>query len=302
MIKYNPKSWFKLIFHSYSKYVFKNLVPAQIFLAAYSFLVVYIIQDYLELQLASTTAVHSLLGIVLGLFLVFRTNSAYDRWWEGRKMWGNLVNDSRNLTLKLHTHLKLDNLEERDFFSRMISNFAFSLKEHLRRVPEYQDLEFGDINAEERYNEAPHKPNFVLTELFGRVNVLKEKNIIDGFQYLDIQQNLNGMVDSLGACERIRNTPIPYSYSMFMKKFVFLFLITLPFAFLGEFGYWSIALVILVTYILLGTELIAEEIEDPFGRDVNDLPTDLISDKIKNDVIAILHNEVPKLSELDESS
>jgi putative membrane protein len=243
------------------------------------------------MELTSTTAVHSLLGIVLGLFLVFRTNSAYDRWWEGRRIWGNLVNDSRNLAMKLNALLTKNDKENRDFFSRMISNYAFALKEHLRRVPEYQDLEFINTNTEELYHKAQNKPNFLLVKIFKRTNKLKEQNVIDGYQYLDIQQNLNGMVDTLGACERIRNTPIPYSYSMFMKKFVFLFLITLPFGFLGEFGYWSVAIVILITYILLGTELIAEEIEDPFGRDVNDLPTDIIAEKIRNDVHAILKVE-----------
>jgi putative membrane protein len=183
--------------------------------------------------------------------------------------------------------------ENRGFFSRMISNFAYSLKEHLRRVPEYQDLEFRNINVEENYKIAENKPNFIVRILFNRVNKLKEEKKVDGFQYLDLEKNLNSIVDTIGACERIKNTPIPYSYSMFMKKFVFLFLITLPLGFISEFGYWSIAIVILVTYILLGTELIAEEIEDPFGRDVNDLPTDYLAEKIKSDVNVILHNKTP---------
>ena len=298
MIKYNPKSWFNLIFHSYSGYVFKNLVPAQIFLALYTTFLVYFERDYLQIEVLSTTSVHSLLGIVLGLFLVFRTNSAYDRWWEGRKVWGNLVNDSRNIALKLGALIAKEDLENRDFFSRMIPNYAFALKEHLRRVPEYQNLKFVNNNIEEKYHKADHKPNFIMSRLFKRVNALKDESIIDGYQYLDLQQNLNALTDTLGACERIRNTPIPYSYSMFMKKFVFLFLITLPFGFIADFGYWTVAIVILITYILLGTELIAEEIEDPFGRDVNDLPTDTLAEKIDNDVNNILLNRAPEEVEM----
>jgi putative membrane protein len=215
-------------------------------------------------------------------------------------MWGNLVNDSRNLAHKLNAALSSEDVENRKFFAMMIPNFALSLKEHLRRVPEYQDLEFTSEEYENMYEQASHKPNFVMTRLFGTVNLLKKEGKIDGFQYLDIENNLNGLVDTMGACERIRNTPIPYSYSMFMKKFVFLFLVTLPFGFLGEFGYWTIAIVILITYILLGTELIAEEIEDPFGRDVNDLPTDMLSKKIKADSNVILLDKELEISPEDK--
>ena len=154
-------------------------------------------------------------------------------------------------------------------------------------------IEFRNINIEQHYKIAENKPNFIVRMLFKRVSELKDKKKIDVFQYLDLENNLNSIVDTIGACERIKNTPIPYSYSMFMKKFVFLFLVTLPLGFIGEFGYWTIAIVILVTYILLGTELIAEEIEDPFGRDVNDLPTDYLAEKIKSDVNVILHNKTP---------
>ena len=301
MIKYNPKSWFELIFHSYSGYVFKNLVPAQIFLAIYTAVVVYLEKDYFQVTLLSTTAVHSLLGIVLGLFLVFRTNSAYDRWWEGRKIWGNLVNNSRNLAMKINAALPQGDIENRRFYMTMIPNFAFTLKEHLRRVAEYQDLEFVSSDLEDNYKEAAHKPNYITRKLFDRTNELKEEQLIDGYQFLDLQSNIGSLVDTTGACERILNTPIPYSYSMFMKKFVFLFLITLPFGFIGEFGYWTIAIVLLITYILLGTELIAEEIEDPFGRDVNDLPTDALSEKIQNDINQIFKESTPELEVVDNT-
>ena len=103
MIKYNPKSWLGLIFHS--RFVFRKLVPSQIFLMVYTFFIVYIVQDYLQLNIVSTTTVHSILGIVLGLFLVFRTDSAYDRWWEGRKIWGDLVINSRDMALKVNSFL-----------------------------------------------------------------------------------------------------------------------------------------------------------------------------------------------------
>lgn len=238
--------------------------------------------------MGATTFVHSLLGIVLGLFLVFRVNSAYDRWWEGRVMWGKLVNDSRNFAHKLRSILSRDSEDERLFFLRNISLYAECLKEHLRREPDFESIQIEKNKEKEMFLKSQNKPNYVIGLIYTRVNLLRERSLIDGFQFLDLQNNLNGMVDVLGACERIRDSPIPYSYSMFIKKFIFLFLSTLPFGILGEYGYWTIPIVILLLYILMGTELIAEEIEDPFGTDVNDLPTDELAKKVGTNVSNIL--------------
>jgi putative membrane protein len=99
---------------------------------------------------------------------------------------------------------------------------------------------------------------------------------------------MKDFIDIMGACERIKNTPIPYSYSMYIKKFVFIYIITLPFGFVTTFGYVTIPTVLLISFVLLSVELIAEEIEDPFGRDVNDLPTDDLAEKIRDNVREIM--------------
>jgi putative membrane protein len=102
-----------------------------------------------------------------------------------------------------------------------------------------------------------------------------------------IAQNIERMIDVLGACERILKTPVPYSYSMFLKKFIFLYVITLPIGFVATFAWWSVPVVMLVFYILVSVELIAEEIEDPFGVDENDLPLDALCDTIEENVSEI---------------
>src|ERR687897_123735 len=134
MIDYNPKAWFSLILHQYSRHVMKTLQPVILFMAAYSLVICYVFLTVFELDnktFHSTIMMHQLLGIVLGLFLVFRTNSAYDRWWEGRKLWGGMVNSTRNLALKLNAYISRENHEDRDWFAKMISNFAFATKESL---------------------------------------------------------------------------------------------------------------------------------------------------------------------------
>ena len=146
MIQYNPKSWVSLIFHSYSRHVVKMLAPFLIFIGLYTALLTYLyyfLQDrYPDLEFKSTTAIHSLLGIVLGLFLVFRMNSAYDRWWEARKIWGAVVNDSRSLGMESLAYPRVkDAGEEKEIAEwrrRLIMRhigWLYALNGHLRKNP-----------------------------------------------------------------------------------------------------------------------------------------------------------------------
>jgi ion channel-forming bestrophin family protein len=291
MVKYNPKIWISIIFHSYSKHVLKTLLPALAFLAGFSAVVCYLILDYFAFEpheFQGTTTVHSLLGIVLGLFLVFRTNSAYDRWWEGRRCWGGLVNSTRNLALKLNAYLDQSDHDERIWFAKMIPNFVYASKENLRKGVHINELDAPDDTFFERLKSVNHKPLYIAGQMFSKVNQLYKSGKFTGNHLLNLDKELKDFMDLIGACERIKNTPIPYSYSMFIKKFIFIYVITLPFGFVTTFGYFTIPTVILVSFILLSVELIGEEIEDPFGRDSNDLPTDELAGRIKENVKEVL--------------
>ena len=291
MVKYNPKTWFQLIFHSYSRQVMKTLTPTLIFMGIYSAGVCYLALDYLalpELSFHPSIAMHSLLGIVLGLFLVFRTNSAYDRWWEGRKLWGALVNSTRNMSLKLNAYISRENHEDRDWFSKMIGNFVVATKDSLRNGVQLNDLAPVSEDFIEDLKRYKHKPNRLSAMLYEKVNSMYKKGEISGDQLINLDKELKELIDIMGACERIRNTPIPYSYMMYIKKFIFIYIITLPFGFVTDSGYFTVLIVLLITFVLMSVELIAEEIEDPFGYDLNDLPTDELALKIRENVAEIL--------------
>src|SRR5687767_14031855 len=161
MVMYNPRQWFSLIFHSYSKRVMLTLLPALIFMGVFTTVVCYVFIHHLhweESDFQPTIAMHSLLGIVLGLFLVFRTNTAYDRWWEGRKLWGALVNSTRNMALKLDAYIARDDHETRDWFSKMISNFVYATKESLRNGVQFNELESVSENFHDDLKKYKHKP------------------------------------------------------------------------------------------------------------------------------------------------
>jgi putative membrane protein len=289
MITYNPKNWFSLITHAYSKQVMRTLTPALLVLGFFSLLCCYLMVTVFQLHEAEfqpTMAMHSLLGIVLGLFLVFRTNSAYDRWWEGRRLWGGLVNSTRNLALKVNAYVS--DPEERKWFSLLIPNFVIATREQLRQGVQTEDLEFPDDDTLKQVEASKHRPNIIGSLIYRRVNKLYMEKRITGDQLINLDKELKDFIDIMGACERIKNTPIPYSYSMYIKKFIFIYVITLPFAFVTSTGYMTIPIVMIIAYVILSVELIAEEIEDPFGRDVNDLPTDELSGKIRDNVREIL--------------
>jgi putative membrane protein len=231
---------------------------------------------------------HSLLGFALSLLLVFRTNTAYDRWWEGRKLWGALVNNSRNLALKLHGLLPVDDNDARTYFKRVIPMYASVLRAHLQSETTRYALDENEHPELKHLDSEKHAPNQVAGMLNSKVLELQQKGIISGEQLLYINTELTSFTDICGACERIKNTPIPYSYSAFIKKFIFIYVMTLPFGYVFSLGYLMVPVVALVFYVLASLEVIAEEIEDPFGSDSNDLPMQKIAENIQKHVAEIL--------------
>ncbi|TWW01045.1 bestrophin family protein [Chitinophaga pinensis] len=289
MIDYNPKAWFTFIFRFHKADTVRKLFPMFIALSAYSALIAFLELELLHLSpnsdLKQITLIHSLLGFVISLLLVFRTNTAYDRWWEGRKLWGALVNNSRNLALKLNAMLPASNTASREFFRVMIPNYAFGLKNHLRNL--YQPEEFQQSDSMQ-LKQDKHVPNQIAAQIMAHVHELYRQGQISGEQLLSLNPELLSFTDICGACERIRNTPIPFSYSVFIKKFIFFFVMTLPLGYVFTLHYLIIPVVVFIFYVLASLELIAEEIEDPFGFDANDLPTDTISANIRKHVGEIL--------------
>jgi putative membrane protein len=287
MIKYNPKIWFKHIISFNHSDTINKLWKELIALGIFTLGIAYIEIKYIgnTEKLSELMQVYSLIGFVLSLLLVFRTNTAYDRWWEGRKKWGELVNNSRNLAIKISA--LTDDPEIRDYFKRMISNYVFAMKEHLREGVKLEELDLTEKEKKE-LSQFEHKPNYIAQKMYAKLHAMKQSGKLTEENYIVIDVNLKTFSDIIGACERIKNTPIPYSYSMFLKKFIFIYVTTLPLAFVNTFGYYSSLVSIFVFYVLVSMEILAEEIEDPFGKDDNDLPTDDLCQKIKANVSEVL--------------
>jgi len=292
MIAYNPKDWFTFIFRFHRGDTIRRLLPMIFAISGYALLVAYLELEHWQVSdnpyVKNLSLLHNLLGFVLSLLLVFRTNTAYDRWWEGRKLWGTLVNNSRNFAIKLNAILSEDDADNRLFFQRSIPFFASVLKDHLRSEATRLALDEEHHPELSSLDKNKHLPNQVASQMARRIYRLKEEKKIDGYQLITLNAELQSFTDVCGACERIKNTPIPFSYSVFVKKFIFFYVMTLPFGFVFSLGYYVIPVVAFVFYVLASLELIAEEIEDPFGGDANDLPTEKIANNIKKHVEEIL--------------
>jgi putative membrane protein len=290
MVKYNPKNWFLHILSFHKSDTLRILWPEMLLLAILTFGICYLESYLIEgdgMYLKDLTRVYALIGFALSLLLVFRTNTGYDRWWEGRKKWGELVNNSRNIAIKISTTTK--NQHTKDLFKRMIPNFGFALKEHLRLGVKVEELDLTEAERTE-IESWDHKPSFITQRMYKTLNDLKSSGEITEIEFLSIDTNLQNFSDIAGACERIKNTPIPYSYTLFLKKVIFIYVLTMPIAFVPMFSYWAILITLFVFYVLVSMEVLAEEIEDPFGLDANDLPTDEICTKVRGNVQEILNS------------
>ena len=292
MITYNPKDWLLAIFRFHKADTFRALFPLLMCIGIYAggivFLEIKILHWSDKNHAKNITIMHSLLGFAISMLLVFRTNTAYDRWWEGRKLWGSLINNSRSLSSKLNALLPKEDAYNRAYFSQIIPMYAYSLKRHL--LKETTRLELNETPHPDLpdYADTHHLPNRLLTAIHQKIKELKKRESLSNEDWLLINGELTAFADICGACERIKNTPIPYSYSTFIKKFIFIYVVTLPFGMAITLGYYSIPITVFLLYVLGSLELIAEEIEDPFGKDSNDLPLEKMAETIRTNVREIM--------------
>ena len=286
MRAYNTKNFLKILISLHKSDTLKILFPTILLVGIYCYGVYYLEVEYLHLNSKSSISnigmIHSLLGFVLSLLLVFRTNTAYDRWWEGRKLWGKLVNDSRNFVIKINSILPENDVKNRTQIAKYLRFFPYFLTNHLSKESTrlVLDEDFSDLQKELQHH-PPAELVFLLTK---KLYQLKKENKISDTEMLFLDTQLSGILDVCGGCERIKNTPIPYSYSSFIKKFIIFYVMALPVANVVNLGGFMIPITMFVYYVLMSLELIAEEIEDPFNNDENDIPMEAISQNIERSI------------------
>ena len=268
MIIYDPKNWLGILLDFPRSPVFRTLALDVMAAGAYAALVVWLETDVMSVAVPLGPSFLSILGIILGLLLVFRTNTSYDRWWEGRRLWGQLVNVSRGLAHQLDAMLPATS-PRRALYAEMMATFPATLAAHLRAS---------------RGAGGPHAPNAAIQALTRAVHGDIAAGVLPRECMVSLTPLLLAYDDITGACERIRNTPIPFSYSSYVKQFVLLYALIMPFGLVREFGYGTVIASMFTFFATMGLELLATEIEEPFGTDRNDLPLDDLAERIAGNV------------------
>lgn len=228
-------------------------------------------------------------NVVLGLLLVFRTNTAYERFWEGRKCWGTMVNCTRNLARQIWIAIEAKTPQDRDrkiAALKMLVAFSVATKLHLRGEPINSELE--ELLSPAQYQKLQRMNHPALEIAFWLGDYLQQQyeqgRLKSSYQLGALHELLDDLVDMLGGCERILRTPMPLAYAIHLKQLLLLYCLALPFQIVGSLGWWTGAIVAVISFTLFGIEEIGLEIENPFGRDPNDLPLDTICNTMRRNI------------------
>lgn len=229
-------------------------------------------------QFLGSVITNVVFNLVLGLLLVFRTNTAYDRFWEGRKLLGVLVINIRNLGRQIWVGVAESEPSDREKKAstlRLLGAFALATRLQLRQQQVNEELEALLTPAQYQQLENSKAPALKVATWIGNyIQQQHNHNCINSSQLLAMNQLLDGMVEAFTGCDRISKTPIPIAYAIYLKRLLLIYCLALPFECVDTLQGWTGIVVGLISFVLLGIEEIGNEIEDPFGIDPNDLPID----------------------------
>lgn len=272
MIIRKKEHWFRMLFVWHGS-VLPALLPRLGLLFILSLLVTYFHGMIFSFKVPLNPAPLTLFGFVLALFLGFRNNASYERFWEGRKLWGALLNTARSLTRQAMTlkNIKNNTISVHNFV-QLLSAFVFALKHQLRGTDAYEDLKSRlDENQLKIVTASKYKPAVIMHLLAECVRKAKDEGCLDSIQQARFDENFDKLSDILGGCERIISTPIPYSYRVLLHRTVYIYCFLLPFGLVDSLGWFTPLIVVFVAYTFVAFEAIADEIEEPFGTEANDL-------------------------------
>jgi putative membrane protein len=284
MIDYDAKGFLGIIFRLRGS-VFPQLLPRIVVVTAVGAVAAWVEQTS---HFSIAPIAHTLIGVALGLLLVFRTNASYDRFWEGRKLLGGIINRTRDFARQAAVWLG-DDASLRSDVRRLLVAMVALIHQRLRKETDLSALG-ALLSDDERKRLEPlgARALTVASWLSLRLTARAEKGQLSEQRLQAMDANLTAIIDAMGGAERIVKTPVPFAYAQHIKIFVALFCLTVPFAMSSSLHWLTPAGAALLAFALFGIDEIGVEIEEPFGYDPNDLPLDLILQGIDRDTADIL--------------
>lgn len=228
----------------------------------------------------------TLIGLALSIYLGFRNNTGYDRFWEGRKLWGRLVNVSRSFSRQVQSHVRHPEGEDvsavRTRLVHLQIAYVHCLRQHLRDQNIRSELHgLADEAFLDSIDGHLNRPISILNEIARQLRALRDDGWLDTVQFQTLEGSLTECTSVQGACERIKSTPIPFSYTVLMHRIVLIYCVGLPFGIISVIHHWTPVVVAIVAYAFYGLDAVGTEIENPFNQDANDLPLSTLSRMIE---------------------
>lgn len=275
-------------------YIFGKIKKELLLVIAYSVGIVVLYQNFHVTRISIPVAVPALLGTIISLLLAFRSNQAYDRWWEARTLWGAMVNDSRSISRQILSFVEnpyqlaeIETFKEK-FIKRQIA-WCYALSQALRGFNPRKGLE-EFLSAEEiAFIKKRKNVTASLLELHGMdLKRALNEGWINKYQQIEIDKTVSGLCNHMGGCERIKNTVFPVTYSKYISMSIHLFIVLLPFGLIEYFGYMEVPLVVAIAAFFLLVEKMAVHLQDPFENKPTDTPTTTICRTIERDLLQML--------------
>lgn len=295
MIVKDKVSWVRLLFHLRGSSIVETW-PRILTVTVTAAVVTYIELYYSIQAYTLTTTPFLLVGVALGIFLGFRNSASYDKFWEGRKLWGTLVNTARSLTRQICylTDSKRDHEILQPFqamFVKRIIAFAHALRCHLRDQEPFEEIKkFLPADDYAAVVAAKHRPLIILQQLSRDLAIARDRRWLSEYNHPFLEAQLNEFSNILGGCERIKNTPIPFSYSVLIHRIVAAYCLSLPFGLVETTGVLTPIVVLMISYAFFELDAIGDEIESPFGLQPNDLALTAISRNIEINLLELIND------------
>ena len=289
--EYNPHDWWGNLLEvrgSLLREIFGRVLVSGVWALG----VVFIDHHYTPLAINATA--HLAVGSFLGLMLAFRTNACYDRFWEGRRMWGAINNECRNLS-RLSATLLADEPVLLTRIVHWLVAFPWATMHLLRSEQDIETAVTARLPPDEvaQVKASAHIPLAVCRRITATLDEARRRGVVSDYLFATLDNNVQRLVGYAGACERIHRTPLPFAYVVHLQRALLVYCLTLPFALLPVMGWATLPATLLISYILLGIEEIGVQIEDPFGHDPNDLPLERYCARIQGVLEDVLTATLP---------
>jgi putative membrane protein len=278
MIVRSKSNWWTLLF-VWRGSMMTQMLPQLLIVAALSVLAVWTEGTIFKHKVPLNATPFTLVGVALALFLGFRNSSAYDRWWEGRKLWGALVNTMRTLTRQVLTmtgDVPKAAKDKREFIDMLVA-FTYAMRDQLRGDVFARSAELLPPALAEEVDRARYKPFIILRGMGEWVSARYKEGAFGEITMTAIDRNLVELSNILGGCERIAATPVPFGYSVMIHRVVYFYCALLPFGLVDAIEWMTPAVALVMAYSFIALDSLAGELEMPFGRDESDLALDAIS-------------------------